>query len=151
MVIALACLNVFAQTADSPGQQHDSGASTNVTARTGEQPTPLPPVTVYGTDVPGLNRDALAATASRLDVPIRELPVSVSAIDRATMGQLGARNLLEAAQLAPGVTAAEPPSTPGIFFVRYPGDTATLAEARECLKHSKALRREVRLSLELPV
>ena len=34
---------------------------------------------------------------------------------------------------------------------RYPGDSATLAEARECLKGCKAIRREVRVSLCLPV
>ena len=34
---------------------------------------------------------------------------------------------------------------------RYPGDTATLAEARLCLKDSKAIRREARISLALPV
>ena len=33
---------------------------------------------------------------------------------------------------------------------RYPGDTATLSEARQCLKDCKAIRREVRLSLGLP-
>ena len=34
---------------------------------------------------------------------------------------------------------------------RYPGDSATLAEARQCLKDCKAIRREVRLSLALQV
>ena len=34
---------------------------------------------------------------------------------------------------------------------RYPGDTATLAEARRALKDCKAIRREARLSLGLPV
>ena len=34
---------------------------------------------------------------------------------------------------------------------RYPGDNATLTEARQCLKDCKAIRREVRLSLGLPV
>ena len=34
---------------------------------------------------------------------------------------------------------------------RYPGDNATLAEARQCLKDCKAIRRKVRLSLGLPV
>jgi HEPN domain-containing protein len=33
---------------------------------------------------------------------------------------------------------------------RYPGDTATLSEARQCLKDCKAIRRKVRLSLGLP-
>jgi len=34
---------------------------------------------------------------------------------------------------------------------RYPGDTATLAEARLALKNCKNIRREVRASLGLPV
>ena len=34
---------------------------------------------------------------------------------------------------------------------RYPGHSATLAEARWCLKNCKALRREIRQSLGLPV
>lgn len=34
---------------------------------------------------------------------------------------------------------------------RYPGDSATLAEARQCFKDCKAIRREIRLSLGLPV
>ncbi|NOS71337.1 MAG: HEPN domain-containing protein [Verrucomicrobia bacterium] len=34
---------------------------------------------------------------------------------------------------------------------RYPGQSATLAEARQCLKDAKAIRREVRLSFGLAV
>ncbi len=34
---------------------------------------------------------------------------------------------------------------------RYPGHSATLAEARRCLKNCKAMRREIRLSLGLPM
>ena len=34
---------------------------------------------------------------------------------------------------------------------RYPGHSATLAEARQCLKNCKAIHREIRLSLGLPV
>lgn len=34
---------------------------------------------------------------------------------------------------------------------RYPGDNATLGEARQSLKDTKAIRREVRLSFGLPV
>ena len=34
---------------------------------------------------------------------------------------------------------------------RYPGQSATLAEARQCLKEAKAIRREVRLSFGLAV
>jgi HEPN domain-containing protein len=34
---------------------------------------------------------------------------------------------------------------------RYPGDTATLDEARQALKNCKSIRREVRSSLGLPV
>jgi HEPN domain-containing protein len=34
---------------------------------------------------------------------------------------------------------------------RYPGDNATLVEARLCFKDCKAIRREVRLSLGLPI
>ncbi len=34
---------------------------------------------------------------------------------------------------------------------RYPGDNATLSDTRQCLKNCKAIRREVRLSLGLPV
>jgi len=33
---------------------------------------------------------------------------------------------------------------------RYPGDTATLPEARQCMNDCKAIRREIRLSLGLP-
>jgi len=34
---------------------------------------------------------------------------------------------------------------------RYPGHSASLTEARRCLKTCKAIRREIRLSLGLPV
>ena len=34
---------------------------------------------------------------------------------------------------------------------RYPGQGATLVEARKCLKDCRAIRREVRVSLSLPV
>jgi iron complex outermembrane receptor protein len=87
---------------------------------TGEQaPTPLPSVTVYGKDTGlGPQLDQPSSTASRLGVSVREIPASVSIIDREMMDTLGARTALEAAQLAPGVTAAEPPSTPGLFSSR---------------------------------
>jgi HEPN domain-containing protein len=34
---------------------------------------------------------------------------------------------------------------------RYPGHSATLSEARDCLKNCKVIRREIRLSLGLPL
>lgn len=34
---------------------------------------------------------------------------------------------------------------------RYPGRSASLTEARKCLRDCKAVRREIRLSLRLPV
>jgi hypothetical protein len=38
-----------------------------------------------------------------------------------------------------------------VEYFRYPGDTATLAESQMALKNCKGIRREVRLSLGLPV
>ena len=82
-------------------------------------PALLPPVTVYGTNLyRGLELDTPGSTGSRLGISARDLPLSVSNIDRNAMDQLGARTLLEAAQLAPGLTTAEPPSTPGYFSSR---------------------------------
>jgi HEPN domain-containing protein len=51
---------------------------------------------------------------------------------------------------APFLSAAQGLTDFAVDF-RYPGDTATLSEARQAFKDSKAIRREVRARFGLPV
>ena len=93
------------------------GTSTNTPAN--PEPIKLKSVTVTApAPSPGLRLDAPASTGTRLDVPVRELPGSITVVDRHTIDQMGARTAQEAAVMAPGMTGAEPPSGPGIYSSR---------------------------------
>lgn len=121
VVFAVTALWAAGALAASPSTTEARPGSIIPTASPATEPTPirLAPVTVYATNTtqaPFLDKPA--PTASRLAIPVGEVPASIAVVDRPLMDQLGARNLLEAAQLAPGVTAAEPVSSPGLFSTR---------------------------------
>src|SRR4051794_7539461 len=80
--------------------------------------TILPGVVVRGmTDTP-LNTDASAESATRLGLPVREIPATVDVIDQNTMQSRGYRSVTEAVQGSPGVTGGDFPAEPAGFSLR---------------------------------
>lgn len=114
-------------------------------AQSTNEPVHLDQITVYGqqpADTLQLGTDA--TTGTRLGIPARQLPASLSIIDQQTMRWLGARTTREAVQLAPGVTGAEPPNWPGILSTRgFTGnDVAALYDGLQICASSMSIRPE---------
>jgi Carboxypeptidase regulatory-like domain/TonB-dependent Receptor Plug Domain len=62
-----------------------------------------------------LQLDASAAGGTRLDIPVRELPASLTVITQDLMQERGVNNAMEATELAPGITTfMDSGSIPGI-------------------------------------
>jgi iron complex outermembrane recepter protein len=73
--------------------------------------------------VPGPNLNAIATSATRLDLPLRDTPASVDVITQQTMQDQGYRTNVEAAQGAVGVIAVDPGGAQGGFSMRgFSGD-----------------------------
>ena len=62
--------------------------------------------------------ESAAATASRLEAPIKDIPASVEVLGRAAMQSRGDRTVLEAAEKAAGLSASHSPGSPGSFSAR---------------------------------
>ena len=78
----------------------------------------LPEVRVEETRSTPLNTDSPAESASRLGLPVREIPATVEVIDQETMQARGYRTVSEAAQGAVGVTVGDFPAEPANFSMR---------------------------------
>lgn len=65
-----------------------------------------------------LNSNAVAESASRLGLTVRETPATVEVISAATMREQGYRTVSEVAQGAVGVTAGDNPAEPSAFSMR---------------------------------
>jgi TonB-dependent Receptor Plug Domain len=73
--------------------------------------------------VPGPNLNAIATSATRLDLPLRETPASVDVITQQTMQEQGYRTNVEAAAGAVGVLAINGSAAQGGFMMRgFSGD-----------------------------
>jgi iron complex outermembrane receptor protein len=73
--------------------------------------------------VPGPNLNAIATSATRLDLPLLQTPASVDVITAQTMQDQGYRTNVEAAQGAVGVLAINGSSAQGGFMMRgFSGD-----------------------------
>jgi iron complex outermembrane recepter protein len=73
--------------------------------------------------VPGPNLNAIATSATRLDLPLRDTPASVDVITQQTMQDQGYRTNVEAAQGAIGVIAIDPGGAQAGFSMRgFSGD-----------------------------
>lgn len=85
----------------------------------GEEPQQLPQVTVTATpDIGTIPLDAEAGTASRLGIPIKDMPASVEIVTQETMRERGDRTTIEAVEKTSGFTGGYTPATPGVFSVR---------------------------------
>lgn len=78
---------------------------------------PKPAVPAAGAQTP-LNSNAVAASASRLGLTVRETPATVEVISAETMREQGYRTLSEVAQGAVGVTSGDNPAEPSAFSMR---------------------------------
>ena len=65
-----------------------------------------------------LNTNAVAESASRLGLTVREIPATVEVIDQRTIREQGYRTVSEVAQGAVGVTSGDYPAEPSAFSMR---------------------------------
>jgi len=65
-----------------------------------------------------LNTNAVAASASRLGLTVREIPATVEVIDQQSIRDQGYRTVSEGAQGAVGVTSGDNPAEPSAFSMR---------------------------------
>ncbi|QIT53869.1 TonB-dependent receptor [Aquisalimonas sp. 2447] len=74
-----------------------------------------------------LGLDQPASTASRLGLPLEDLPASATVIDADTQRARGVRNTREAVEAAGGFTGGEPPGAPASFSSRgFTGNDITI-------------------------
>lgn len=78
---------------------------------------PKPVVPTAAAQTP-LNTNAVAESASRLGLTVRETPATVEVISAATMREQGYRTVSDVAQGAVGVTAGDNPAEPSAFSMR---------------------------------
>lgn len=78
---------------------------------------PKPAVPSATTQTP-LNTNAVAESASRLGLTVRETPATVEVISAETMREQGFRTVSEVAQGAVGVTSGDNPAEPSAFSMR---------------------------------
>ncbi|MCK1383158.1 TonB-dependent receptor [Bradyrhizobium sp. 21] len=78
---------------------------------------PKPVVPTAATQTP-LNSNAVAGSASRLGLTVRETPATVEVISAETMREQGYRTVSEVAQGAVGVTSGDNPAEPAAFSMR---------------------------------
>lgn len=79
----------------------------------------LPTVTVQGSRVTGgVALDAEAGTATRLGVPVKDVPASVEILTQEAMRAQGSRTMVEAVEKAAGFSGGFTGGTPGTFSVR---------------------------------
>lgn len=86
--------------------------------RAGAAPAaPKPVVPNAGAPTP-LNSNAVAESASRLGLTVREMPATVEVISAETMREQGYRTVSDVARGAVGVTAGDNPAEPSAFSMR---------------------------------
>jgi len=102
-------------------QANRAGGAARVAGRTRSRtaPTISAPVAAGGNAPPTpLNGNAVATSASRLGLTVRETPATVEVIDQRTIRDQGYRTVSEVAQGAVGVTAGDNPAEPSAFSMR---------------------------------
>ncbi|MBW7963163.1 TonB-dependent siderophore receptor [Bradyrhizobium sp. BR 10261] len=97
----------------------DAAGTRRATARkpAAAEVAPKPVVTNNAAPTP-LNSDAVAESASRLGLTVRQTPATVEVISAETMREQGYRTVSDVAQGAVGVTAGDNPAEPSAFSMR---------------------------------
>jgi iron complex outermembrane receptor protein len=88
------------------------------------EPTTLPTVVVTDSTPEAngkLNLDTPSSTASRLSLTPREIPATVTVVDRATIEARGAQDTQEVLRAIPGVTAHNAPGNIGVSYRGFSG------------------------------
>ncbi|MBR0971169.1 TonB-dependent receptor [Bradyrhizobium japonicum] len=94
-------------------------ASSRRSAGTAAEPKPTVPGAAAPEQTPTpLNSNAVAESASRLGLTVRETPATVEVISAETMRDQGYRTVSDVAQGAVGVTAGDNPAEPSAFSMR---------------------------------
>lgn len=86
--------------------------------RVGAAPAAPKPVVPNAAAPTPLNSNAVAESASRLGLTVRETPATVEVISAETMREQGYRTVSDVAQGAVGVTAGDNPAEPSAFSMR---------------------------------
>lgn len=86
--------------------------------RPGAAPAGPKPVVPDAAAPTPLNSNAVAGSASRLGLTVRQTPATVEVISAATMREQGYRTVSDVAQGAVGVTAGDNPAEPSAFSMR---------------------------------
>lgn len=86
--------------------------------RPGAAPAGPKPVVPNAAAPTPLNSNAVAESASRLGLTVRQTPATVEVISAATMREQGYRTVSDVAQGAVGVTAGDNPAEPSAFSMR---------------------------------
>ncbi len=84
-----------------------------------------------------LQLDAAATGGTRLDLPVRELPATLTIISQALIQERGVTNAMEAAELAPGVTTfVDSGSIPGINMRGFSSTNGTVSVMRDGIRQN---------------
>jgi iron complex outermembrane recepter protein len=111
----------------SPNQSRKQARPAGRDAQSARRATPRRPAAASATPKPAvpaaaaptpLNSNAVAESASRLGLTVRETPATVEVISAETMREQGYRTVSEVAQGAVGVTSGDAPGEPAGFSMR---------------------------------
>ncbi|KJC41141.1 TonB-dependent receptor [Bradyrhizobium sp. LTSP857] len=101
-----------------PTARAGRGARRATAHRSATAPVAPKPVVPAATAQTPLNTNAVAESASRLGLTVRETPATVEVISAETMREQGYRTVSDVAQGAVGVTAGDNPAEPSAFSMR---------------------------------
>ena len=107
-----------AKPAARDGQSARRASPRRSSAATAAPKPALPDAAGQGQAATPLNSNAVATSASRLGLTVRETPATVEVISAETMREQGYRTVSDVAQGAVGVTAGDNPSEPSAFSMR---------------------------------
>lgn len=101
-----------------PGGRDAASARRAASRRPGAAPTGPKPVVPNAAAPTPLNSNAVAESASRLGLTVRETPATIEVISAETIRDQGYRTVSDVAQGAVGVTAGDNPAEPSAFSMR---------------------------------
>lgn len=101
-----------------PARRAGQGARRAAASRPAAAPAAPTPVVPAATAQTPLNTNAVAESASRLALTVREIPATVEVISAETMREQGYRTVSDVAQGAVGVTSGDNPAEPSAFSMR---------------------------------
>lgn len=107
-----------AKPAAREGQSARRASSRRSTAASAAPKPAVPDAAGQGQAPTPLNSNAVATSASRLGLTVRETPATVEVISAETIREQGYRTVSDVAQGAVGVTAGDNPSEPSAFSMR---------------------------------